>query len=262
MNTELMDASLGNLKLDYFELLSPEPIYIPHIGSILSPTLKDIASISMNTYRYYLAVLLAEPRDYSMLIGQNIEKEALPDKETLHIFDMICGNEDAAIPLLAALNFFMKEEVSYSAQHKCLLVQEEEKIIGIITKELYSQVCNLIFQRNCIRSTIEEDPSKVKSKKALEIMEKLKIGRAKKSKKNQSDKNMELGNIISAVASKSPSLNILNIWDLTVYQLWDCFTRLNHNNVYDIQSMSVAAWGNKDNHFDAAGWFKRIDEEQ
>ena len=71
--------------------------------------------------------------------------------------------------------------------------------------------------------------------------------------------NMELGNIISAVANKSQSLNIINIWELTVYQVWDCFSRLSNNSIYDIQSMSVAAWGNKDNYFDATAWFKRID---
>lgn len=69
---------------------------------------------------------------------------------------------------------------------------------------------------------------------------------------------MELGNIISAVANKSQSLNILNIWDLTIYQLWDCFSRISNNNLYAIQSMQAAAWGNKDNSFDAAAWFERI----
>ena len=70
---------------------------------------------------------------------------------------------------------------------------------------------------------------------------------------------MELANIISAVANKSQNLNILNIWDLTVFQLWDCFSRLTNNSIYDIQSMSVAAWGDKDKHFDVTSWFKRID---
>ena len=70
---------------------------------------------------------------------------------------------------------------------------------------------------------------------------------------------MELGNIISAVANKSPSLNILNIWDLTIYQIWDCFSRISNNSIYDIQSMSVAAWGDNDNRFDASAWFKRVD---
>lgn len=90
-------------------------------------------------------------------------------------------------------------------------------------------------------------------------MKKLKKGRAEKSKQTSVDQKMELGNIISAVANKSQSLNIINIWDLTVYQVWDCFSRLSNNSIYDIQSMSVAAWGNKDNFFDATTWFKRID---
>ena len=96
-------------------------------------------------------------------------------------------------------------------------------------------------------------------KKALEIMNKLQMGRAKKAKQVKSDDNLELGNILSAVANKSQSLNIVNIWDLTVYQLWDCFFRLSNNNIYNIQSMSVAAWGDKDNHFDSTAWFKRMD---
>ena len=90
-------------------------------------------------------------------------------------------------------------------------------------------------------------------------MKKLQKGRAVKAKQSKSDKNMELGNIISAVANKSHSLNILNIWDLTVFQVWDCFLRLSNNSIYDIQSMSVAAWGNKDNYFDANAWYKKID---
>ena len=51
-------------------------------------------------------------------------------------------------------------------------------------------------------------PAKIKSKKALEIMKKLQKGRAEKAKHTKADKNMELGNIISAVANKSQSLNI------------------------------------------------------
>ena len=88
-------------------------------------------------------------------------------------------------------------------------------------------------------------------------MKKLQKGREKRH--NKPDKNMELGNIISAISNKSQSLNILNIWELTVFQLWDCFSRLSNNSIYDIQSMSVATWGDKDKQFDATAWFKRID---
>ena len=131
-------------------------------------------------------------------------------------------------------------------------------IVGVITGDNFSQICDLILQLNNIKRR-DEDISKVKNKKALDILKKIQKGRAERQKNKKADKNMEIANIISAVANRHPSLNMINIWDLTIYQLWDAFARLSNNSIYDIQSMSVAAWGDKDNHFDAAAWFKRIE---
>ncbi len=223
------------MKLNYFQLLSPDPVNVPNAGGIISPRLKDISSIGINTYHYFLSILL-----------MNLK------------FDALTMNEQATGLLQTVFNFFIKEDVIYSPQKRCFLVREADETVGVITEENYSQICDLICQRNCIKSNQEEDLSKVKNKKALEIMKKLQKGRTEQAKQNKPDENMELGNIISAVANKSQSLNILNIWDLTVFQVWDCFSRLSNNNIYDIQSMSVAVWGNKDNCFDAATWFRRI----
>lgn len=261
------------MKLEYFDLLSPAPVNIPKAGGIISPKLKDIASIGIDTYQYYLSVLLMDLKTYFTMIGQKEQFESLPDEEKakMNMFDLLTINRESINLLQTVLNFFIKEDVVYSMEYNGFLIKnntppegngestEKYAATGIITRETYPQICDLICQRNCIKSKNEEDLSKIKSKKALEIMKKLQRGRAEKAKQNKSDKNMELGNIISAVANKSQSLNILNIWDLTVYQLWDCFSRLSNNSIYDIQSMSVAAWGNKDNYFDASSWFKRID---
>lgn len=245
---------------EYFDLLSPAPVYISRVGGIVSPKLKDIASIGINTYQYYLTILLMDLKAYFTMLGQQEQFNLLSEeqKSQLSIFDFLTSNDDSINLLQTILNFFINENVIYSNEHKAFLVQKENETIGIISKEIYPQVCNIICQRNCIKSNQEEDLSKIKSKKALEIMKKLQKGRTEKAKHSKADKNMELGNIISAVANKSQSLNILNIWELTVYQLWDCFSRLTNNSIYDIQSMSVAAWGNKDNHFDATAWFKKI----
>lgn len=249
------------MKLGYFELLSPDPVNIQNVGGIISPKLKDISSIGINTYQYYLSILLMDLKSYFTMIGQPEKYKMLSDEEKMQInmFDILTINEQSISLLQTVLNFFIKEDVFYSSQNRCFLIRKDDEIIGAITKETYSQICDLIYQRNCIKSNQEEDLSKVKSKKALEIMKKLQKGRAEKVKQTKSDKNMELGNIISAVANKSHSLNIINIWDLTVYQVWDCFSRLSNNSIYDIQSMRVAAWGNKDNYFDATSWFKKID---
>ena len=249
------------MKLSYFELLSPDPIQIQRVGGILSPTLRSISKIGINTYQYYLTILLMDLKTYFTMIQQEEQFELLSDedKAQMDVFDLLTMDDKSAELLQNVLDFFIEENVIWSNQNRTFLIHKDDNVIGAITKEIYPQICDLICQRNCIKSNLEEDLSKVKSKKALEIMKKLQKGRTEKAKATKSDKNMELGNIISAVANKSQSLNIINIWELTVYQVWDCFSRLSNNSIYDIQSMSVAAWGNKDNYFDATAWFKRID---
>ena len=144
------------------------------------------------------------------------------------------------------------------------MVKEQDKMvekyatIGAISKENYQDVVDVICQRNNVKTKDMGDPAKVKNKKALAILQKIKKGAEKMAKTTKADENMELGNIISAVANRSQSLNIINIWDLTVFQLWDCFARLTNNNAYDINAASVSAWGDKDKKFDFNGWFKKL----
>lgn len=245
------------MKLNYFDLLSPNPIQVPNAGGILSPTLRSISSVGYNTYQHYLSVILTHPAFCGTTDGGEDTFFLLSEQEkTNRIFEMLTANESSAALLQTALNFFVAGTVAYTDEYRGFLVKNGNRMIGLITKENYPQICDVIRQRNCIASDPKEDLSKVKSRKAMEIIKKLQIGRAGKAKHTKPDSNMEIGNIISAVANKSPSLNPLNIWDLTVYQLWDSFFRLSNNSVYDIQSLSAAVWGDKDHHFDATLWFK------
>lgn len=246
------------LKLNYFDLLSPNPIRFQNFR-IISPTLKDISSIGLSSYNKYLKILSMDTKSYFKSLGQEKQYETFSKekKSSINIFDLLIITDYFMDLLLNLLNFFIKEDVIYSPNDKYFLIQDNKETIDTITKETYPEICDLILQCNYFKSNYNEDLSSVKSPKALEIMEKLKKGKIEKQTK--ADKNMELGNIISAVANKSSSLNIINIWDLTVYQLWDCFSRISNNNIYDIQSMIVATWGNKDNYFDETAWFKQIE---
>ena len=228
-----------------------------NVGGILSPKLRDVASIGYDAYQFYLELLLMDLEKSLSMLGHKEDFDRLSDEEKtdLDMFDLWTANGQSANLLEKVLNFFIKEEVVYSGQNRCFLIQDGNGDVGTITRDSYPQVRDIICQRVCIRPDQEEDLSKVRNKKALEIAKKLQKGRSQKKKQEKTDKNMDLGNIISAVANRSPSLNILNIWDLTVYQLWDCFSRISNNNIYDIQASAVAAWGNKDNHFDATAWY-------
>jgi hypothetical protein len=68
--------------------------------------------------------------------------------------------------------------------------------------------------------------SNLKSGKVLEIMGKLGRGKIDKARHEKADEDPKLANIMSAVANRNPSLNMVNIWDLTVFQPWDCFHRI------------------------------------
>lgn len=248
------------MKLNYFDLISPAPVQIQNAGGIISPTLRDIYRIGYEVYQRYLSIALMDVKTYLFTIGQEklFEQLSFQERQQINLFELLTANEQTRSLLLNALNFFFKETIASSPDGQSFIVQNNNKDIGVITKDSYAYIFDVICQRNCVKSK-QDNISKVKNKKAQEIMKKISLMKSKRAKQAAADPNMELGNIISAVANKSLSLNILNIWDLTVYQLWDCFSRLTNNNIYAIQSMSVAAWGNKDNYFDAASWFKRID---
>lgn len=255
------------LKLHYFDLISPDPIPIQNIGHLFSPTLRQISEIGINMYNYYLSIVLMTPKMFFAMLKQQEQFDSLSDeeKDALNIFDLFISNEDTQELLRKIIDFFIIEDVIFYEPNNCFIVTKDisklqENIVGIINRENYNQICNLICQLNNIKSEQDEDLSKAKGK-ALEILKKIQKGRTEKQKNNKSDKKMELGNVISAVANKHSSLNIINIWNLTVCQLWDTFARLTNNSIYDIQSMSVAAWGDKENHFDSTAWFKRIDTE-
>ena len=47
-----------------------------------------------------------------------------------------------------------------------------------------------------------------------------------RKKPQKVDPSFSLWNIIGAVTSRHPSLNLTNIWQLTVYQLYDQFARI------------------------------------
>lgn len=254
------------------QLLSKDPIYIPKVGGVISPTLSDIVAIGESMYEYYLTILIMNEKTFFAKTGALSIYEGLDDdkKSELDIYTLLTSSAESVNLLKDIFNFFIKEDVEYDEQENLFFVkglvmvkeqdemQERYATIGIISKENYREVANVILKRNNVTLDELDDIKNVKNKKALSIMQKLKNGREKMKKANKADENMELDNIISAVASEHKSLNLLNIWDLTVYQLWNTFARLVNNNVYHINTTSMSIWGDKDKSFKIEDWYKKL----
>lgn len=97
---------------------------------------------------------------------------------------------------------------------------------------------------------------KFKNSAARKIYEKLLSAQKKEKKRRKADINLSLPNIISAVSNCHPTINPINVWDLTLFQLFDTFNRMRANKIYEIDSTRVSVWGDEKKTFDIALWYK------
>jgi hypothetical protein len=278
------------MKIDYFSLLSPSPIFINGVGNIVSPTLRNISNLKYkyNTYQIYISFLLMNIKTYYETIDKNdelyfkdyteeqktkvlsVRKEYFSmtekDRNEVSFFQIMVFDEPLISSIEEALNFFFVERVIFSDEHHAFFTYENtlsdidlSNPIGIINYQTYPYVADIILQRVCVDTDEIEENVKVKNKMAAKILEKIK--KANKEKKVKHDKKMELPNLISALSSHSKNLNIINIWDLTVYQLYDQFRRQQIDDSFSISSARVASWGDSDNKFDNTFWFSLLNDD-
>lgn len=241
------------MKLDYATLISPYPFSLDRVGAIKAPTLREIWNphVTWRTYNLFLQLLLMTPQIYC-------------GKTDISMFDLIALNPNLQNSYEKMFDFFFEETVLWKKENNAFLTfrkQEEQEgysLAGVIHRDNFSELCDVILQRCGInRSDADTDATHVKNKRAKEILEKLQRGRQSLSKKSNPDKDMELPNLITALAAKSNSINFINIWDLTIYQFYEQFKKEQTNVYFDIQKMSVAAYGNAKNTFKGNEWYKQ-----
>lgn len=254
------------IKLDYFDLISEEPIFVENVGSILCPKLSDIRKINYYTYCSYIQALKITPEDYFDVLEEKANVK-VPIETIMEItkFDLLMSDSMLLQSVIDAFNFFFVEDVYFDPNQVMFVVSEndDENIIGYITKDNYVDVVNIILQRINIEIDENEvdDLSKVKNKRGKKILEKIREGRKKMKKakeKSSDEKKQSLANIISSVAAFCSNINYTQIWSLTVYQLYDLFSRLNIIDKYNISSTSVSVWGDEKKQFKFGVWNDNI----
>lgn len=255
------------IKLDYFDCISPLPLELNGVGFIKSPELLDIAKISYFTYAAYIYHLKMTPEEYFETYhkDENIDFSFIFN---LTKFDLVINDESFRTIIQSALNFFLKNPVEYYTEYEAFVSTREENgekiALGAINKENYAEVVEIILQRVHITPDDNEidDIKKVKNKRGLKIYEKIMKGRKSLKKAKANNPDLTMANIIASVATRSNGLNWTNIWKITVFQLFDEFERLQIEDQYNIASIQVAAWGDKDKKFKVGLWNKNIYEKR
>lgn len=259
--------------LDYGTLLSPAPITLS-VGTIKKPRLRDIAGITFSTFNMYEVFLKCTPKNYFTKILKNnggIEKwDSLSDDErdALTMYSLILEDEHLQKLYVDIFEFFFCEHVAFREEFFILfnddfLPNEQipiEAITGIISEKNFQQITRIIQQICCIFSKSDETAmdQKFKNDLARKLFEKMQKAQKEQEENsnNPANKNTSLENVISVVSSNHPSINLVNVWDLTIFQLYDSFQRLQMNHVYDISATRVAVWGDEKNQFKQDLWHK------
>lgn len=175
----------------------------------------------------------------------------------IHRLDLLLAEPSWRGILMDALSFFICGELDFDLQHGDLYVVTDNNRV-LMDNDLFDRVRNFVFQAARLKHE-ESKPAGFVNKAAQAAYEKLQALKAEqaantKKKDTKSDPDMELWNLIGAVAAHSRGYNLLNIFELTVYQLYDQFERINHQEYLDGYASKWAAWG-KDS-FDFGGWYK------
>lgn len=256
------------INLDYGTQLSFTPIKLS-IGTIKKPQLKDIAEISFDRFAVFQAFIKMTPEAYYLVYKGEEGKEqwknmSEEEKLSITLFDLILQEDNVRNIYTELFNFFFAEHVVYRENVFLILNEYYEKnskitqdaIRGIIHKDILLDILDILQQICCLRKTEEKiDDKMFKNKRAKKLYEKM-LKRRSQLPSKTNNKDLELPNIISAVSSKHPSINLTNVWELTIFQLIDTFNRLQADSAFYIDSVRVSVWGDEKKTFNMALWYK------
>lgn len=260
------------MKLDYFTLLSDEPIKLSNIGTLVPPKLIDIRKkIGIDTYNVFLSLTKLTPKKYYVDVCKKTEYwETLTKKEKMDItlYDVVIDNTPLMYQYISMFSFFFKEDV-YIKEYSFILLNpeithkfqkdeiqlQENELIGIINAKNFDDILYLIRQICYIQNDDEDEKRiKFKNKKAKKLWDKMQNSPQMKKTKKDSEQTYSMGNIVSAVAYKNPSTDIVSIWNWTVFQLYDQFTRIKFDKRQSISDTRISVWGDEKGQYKDTLW--------
>lgn len=228
------------------KLLSGQPIEIDKaLGSLKPLTLKEIIEHGYSEYFVKLNIILMEVSD---LLDSESEEYTKFIEAGVTAFDIMVkmGGEEMAQEFEKALTLFFGTDVKVDSELHVVTIGFGHNT-KMIHRENFDKVREVIKWQNGINKFGEDNSPKAEDSEAVKrIKEKIQKGKESLAKvKSEEENDFDISDIISAVSTKSNSINKLNVFDLTIYQLYDEFRRLETVDQYQIGIQSMLA-GAKD----------------
>lgn len=237
MNSETIDLEM--------RLLSGDAIFVGDIP-VKPLKLRSISQVGYSNFQKSINMISMSLDDMIEAIDDfEMQAHLKAERHLYKVFDMYMLHEDIQEIVTGAFKLlFQTENVIIDGE----LLDDMSVVIDdeyVINRENFDEIVNIIqLQNNPEKSIDDDDEYNPANEVAKNIAEKLKKSReiVKKSKALESDGDgLVVPDIISAVSAMSNSLNKLNIWDLTIYQLYDEFARLTKIDNYRLQ-VKASMW--------------------
>ncbi len=250
------------MKFSYEDLISGDSLYYKGVGHIRQPKLKELkpSGIGYHKYNLYLNCLSWDKQSLVEVfqLTTRVNLSRIVETEKLNTFDAVSLIDSAAKLLQEAMAFFMDETITWEKENRRYVTTDKEtgKEIGEINRENFDDVRDSMLQVNYINVSNETKPLRYTSEKAKQLWEEAQKKLKETAKKNKQDKQMALGNIISKLCVASNSYNLFNIYELTVFQLYDQFFQYGYLRAMDLNEMAYSNHGGK--QFDFKDWLAPI----
>lgn len=227
-----------------FDYLCGEPFFVPNIGNLKCPTLRDIRKITHNTFVVYVNIISSTLEGYLKMCGIEDKYNALSEseKEKNSLFYLLLyGNTNI---LTGLLSFFIDDEVFFDKNNLSFVVcngeGETQKQIGCVNNDNFDEFRNEVLKILGMKQ-IETEKPKYKTERARLLAEKIKKAKAQLPKTASYNENMAFDNMIKKYCTHNKvGINILNVWDMTYYQFMQMFNEYCNGRQCDFNDMMAA----------------------
>lgn len=216
------------------QLLKGMPIEVESF-KVYPLTLEEIVNMGEDKYNLYLQSLMITKSNIDKeFINQELYDEFLKMDDFEFLLILMLQNEEIHNIILTSLSLFLKENVNFDVENGLFVQREYDSFI--ISNDIYNQIKETICLQNYINKDVkkEEEEFNPYDDKARELIEKRNKFKKMLQERNAED-GLNLSDIVSIVASHSPTINFLNVWDLTIYHLYTIYVRMAMKDQYETQ---------------------------
>jgi hypothetical protein len=239
---------MGDIEL---KLLAGMPIEIEGAGLFYSPTLREIISLGYSVYTKYISAILFDK--------SNIEGAESADISNFEfLFGLSIHNEDFRNTITDALSFFFRKETQLYADDTGAFFYLGD-LSCRVNESNFETIQDVVKKANHIKIT-KEPEFRPANDKAREMIEKILAARKNRPKPKE---KMNLHSIISGLAWRNNGINLVNIFDLTIYQVYDGFFRTEKidNYQFTLSGIYAGTVNGKEINYQNIHWTRIIEEE-